>query len=128
MLRSNGDPVRSPHRQMARVCGRVVGAAAANPTVPTDTRGDNNVLSTNRTGVGVFTVTFKNTVNLAVILMPDVRVVGPTGTAHVSSYTAPTATTGAIVGIRFTTDAGVAADMTTNDTLFIELAGRDSAT
>jgi hypothetical protein len=128
MLRSNGDPVKSPHRQAAIVCGRVVGAAAANPTIPADTRGDNNVLSTNRSGVGLFTVTFKKEVNLAVNLAPNVVAVGPTVTAHVSAYTAGTATTGAIVGIRFTTDAGVAADMTTGDTLFIELVGRDSAT
>lgn len=128
MLRSNGDPVRSPHRQASFVAGRVVGAAAANPTVPTDTRGDNNVLSTNRTGVGVFTVTFKKEVNLAVILAVNVSVIGPTGEAHVSSYTPGTATTGAIVGIRFTTDAGVAAEATTNDTIHIQLVGRDSAT
>jgi hypothetical protein len=117
--------VNSPHRDVVLTAGRVVGAAAANPTVPTDTLGDNNVLSTNRSGVGVFTVTFKSNVKSPKLLIPNVVAVGPTGTAHVSSFTAPTASSGAIVGIRFTTDAGVAADMTTNDTLFIELVARD---
>jgi hypothetical protein len=119
------DPVKSPHKELVPIFGRVVGAGAANPTVPAD--GFNNfVLSTNRTGVGVFTITFKRAVALPKLLMPQARNVGPTGVAHVSSYTAPTATSGAIIGIRFTTDAGVAVDMTTNDTLFVGLDARES--
>lgn len=125
MLRSK-DLIKSPHREVAIVAGRVVGAGAANPTIPADTLGDNNVLSTNRSGVGVFTVTLNQNVKMPKLLYPVASNVGPTGEAHVSSYTAPTATSGAIIGIRFTTDAGVAADMTTSDTLFLSLVGRDS--
>jgi len=118
--------VKSPHREACPVFGRVVGAGAAAPTVPADTTGDNNVVSTSRSGVGAYLLTFSPEVALPKLLIPAVENVGPTGEAHVSSYTAPTATSGAILGIRFSTDAGVAADMTTGDTLFIELYGRDS--
>lgn len=119
-------PSKWAHREGALVCGRVVGAGAANPTVSADTDGDNWVLSTNRSGVGVFTVTFKVAVGFPKLLVPVAIAVGPTGDAKIASFTASTATSGPIVGIRFTTDAGVAADMTTNDTLFIGFFCRDS--
>lgn len=118
-------PVKSPHHEFRPVRGRVVGAGASAPTVPSDGL-NNGIASATRSGVGVYTVTFKLDLAMPVLLMPHADVIGPNLVAQITSYTAPTATVGAILGISTFNQAGTATEATTSDTIYVGLDGRDS--